>query len=334
MRWDRPGRLARRLLLSHLVVVLAGATGFVFVTALVPSTVALGIGVVVAVVAAVVASTVLAVRLARPIEQLADVAASLGRGRVDVRAALPGADDELLDLTFAFNAMAARIEATETARRQLLRDLTHELRTPLASIEGYLEAIRDGVVEPDGETLATMRTAAVRMHRLIDDLTDVSRAEEGVLELRRAPLDVAAVADHVVEELRPGFTASDIDLVVHADGGAVVDGDHDRIAQVLSNLLVNARTHAASRVTVTVRHDRSVRVTVDDDGAGISAEDLPRVFDRFFRAESATPTHGSGLGLTIARSLARAHGGELTASSGVPGAGATFTLELPSKEPP
>lgn len=364
----RPHRLARRLLLAQVVVVLTGAITFaVVMTILGPQSFldriadgapgplpepvresvveafatsmagSLGIAAVVAMVAATVVSGVLATRIARPIEGLARAAQAIEHGHVESRAPVPGANDELLDLTTAFNTMAVRLEDTELARRRLVADLTHELRTPLSTLEGYLEGLRDGVIDPDRDTIATMTAATLRLHRLVDDMGDLSRTQEGTLDLQPHDLDLSELLDAAVAAARPTFRQEQVRLVLQLpDAAARVWADRDRLGQIVANLLANARVHSGPGSTVTVTlaptPDR-VHVIVADDGNGIAARDLPHLFDRFYRTDRSRGRPGSGLGLTIARSLARAHGGDLEASSPGPGHGATFTFTLPTPDP-
>lgn len=364
-RRQRPGKLALRLLLSHTVVVICGATAFVLVAGLVvpgqldarlaaagvgvtldelaPSlaaalTGALGVGLAVAGVAAAIASAALAVRIARPVEHLAAAAAAIEQGDSDARAPIPGADDELRTLALAFNAMAERLSSTETSRRRLLRDLTHELRTPLATIEGYLEGIRDGVVASDEHTLTIMDAAASRLHRLVDDVADVSRADEGVLELRRERVDLCLLVRDAVDQRQSGGDAGPIHVGGDTNTVAelMVDADPDRVVQILTNLLDNAHAHTPHGTAVTVMLEGDpdwATVTVHDNGPGIAPHDLPHVFDRFYRAETSREVPGSGLGLAIARSLARAHGGDILAYSQGAGTGTSFVLTLPRARP-
>lgn len=365
MKRPRLHRLARRLLLAHVVVLVAGVVVFVTVAgtlgpgiflrqvtaatggALGPETdgqllaafagalsSSLGIGLAVALLAAAIVSTLLAVRIARPVENLAASARAIENGRSGARAPVPGAADELQELTLAFNAMAARLEATESVRRRLLGDLTHELRTPLATLEGYLEGLRDGIVDPDVATLATMTEATLRLHRLVDDVGEVSRAEEGELDLRRERVDLAAVATAAIAGVEPGYRDAGVRLRPQPVAGPppLVEGDRDRLIQLVTNLLTNAAAHSANGDVVEVgtgADDDTVTLWVTDQGVGILPEDLPHVFDRFYRADRSRGLPGSGLGLTIARSLARAHGGDLRAASDGAGSGASFRLTLP-----
>lgn len=295
----------------------------------------IGIGTGAALVAALVVSWALSSRLARPIEDLSATAARLARGDLSARAVPPPVDDELADLTVAFNDMAASLEHTEDTRRRLLSDLAHELRTPLSTIEGYLEGLTDGVVEPTDQTWTTLQDAAGRLRRLVDDVGLVSRAEEGRLDLDLQPTDVVTLVDAAVSAARGTYDRAGVTLEAAVEPGlAPVELDADRAHQVLANLLDNARRHTPAGGRVTVRADGSrhgVTVTVADTGEGIAREQLPHVFERFYRGDAARRAGaGSGIGLTIARAIARAHGGDLTATSPGAGRGSTFALRLPA----
>ena len=295
---------------------------------------ALLIGVAASALAAAGVSWLLASRIARPVEQLSTTADALAIGRLDARAPRPAADDELADLTVAFNGMADAIEATEQTRRRLLSDLAHELRTPLATLEAYHEALVDGVAEPSVETWTTLQEATGRLQRLVEDLATVSRAEEGQVVLDLAPVDLAELVVVAVDAVRPRADAAGVVVQVDLPATApVVPGDRDRLGQVLANLLRNALEHTATGDTITVRGRVAgveVIVEVADTGAGIAADHLPHLFDRFYRADpSRRHIGGSGIGLTISRAIARGHGGELEARSDGPGRGAVFTLRLP-----
>lgn len=295
----------------------------------------IGIGTGAALVAALAVSWVLSSRLARPIEDLSATADQLAGGDLSARAAPPPVDDELTDLTIAFNDMAAALEHTEDTRRRLLSDLAHELRTPLSTIEGYLEGLTDGVVEPTGETWTTLQDAAGRLRRLVDDVALVSRAEEGRLDLDLRPTDIATLVGTAVSAARGAYEGAGVSLEADVEPDlAPVELDADRAHQVLANLLENARRHTPEGGRVTVRADGSmdeVTITVSDTGEGIAGEQLPHVFERFYRGDAARrASAGSGIGLTIARAIARAHGGDLTATSPGPGRGSTFALRLPA----
>lgn len=275
-------------------------------------------------------------RLGRSVGTVAAAAADLAAGRLDARISDPRLGAEFDQLAAAFNDMASRLQDTEQTRRRMLGDLAHELRTPLAVLDGYLEGIEDGVETTDARTLEVLRAQTGRLARLAEDIADVSRAEEGQVRLERRTLDVAELVQAATSVARARFDAKGVSLSTELAVGLAVDGDGQRLGQVLGNLLDNALRHTPREGRVTVRTRRGggggVLVEVADTGEGIAAESLGHVFERFYRADAARDrVHGgSGIGLAISKALVEAHGGRLTAHSDGPGAGATFVLELPS----
>lgn len=297
--------------------------------------VALAIGISAAAAAAGAVSWLLATRIARPIEALSDTADALAAGDLGARATARTADDELTDLTGAFNAMADALEHTEHTRRRLLADLAHELRTPLATIEAYHEGLADGVIDPDQASIEVLADATSRLRRLVEDVSLVSQVAEGRLPLDRHPRDLRELVANAVDVARTEAAAAGVALEHRVpDAAVMVDVDADRLAQVLANLLTNAVEHtpAGGAITVTVTgDDRLAAVEVTDDGAGIGPEHLPHVFERFYRADpSRRRTRGSGVGLTISRAIVREHDGSLSATSPGEGLGTTFRIELPT----
>jgi histidine kinase len=268
-------------------------------------------------------------RIARPVGDMRTATRRMAAGDYDVRVPTAGVE-ELADLAHDINHLAAELDATEERRRRLLSELAHELRTPLTTIDGYVEGLLDGVFEPRAETFAAIGEETSRLQRLAADLSLVSRAEEGALDYAWEELDLTELVAATVDRLRPQFSASEIDVRFDGPRAPVqVTGDSVRLGQVLTNLVGNALGHADSAVQVAVTPGRgNVEVTITDDGDGIAPDDLERVFERFYRAPDTTRA-GSGLGLTIARAIARAHGGDVAATSPGPGRGATFTLALP-----
>lgn len=359
-------RLARRLLVGQALVIGAGGVTLALVAVLVGPTlyrthvrravgpvsdgvaqhldqafssallVSLAIAVAAAVVTALAISSMLASRLAHPVEELSAAATRLARGDLTARAPHPVADDELADLTVAFNDMADALERTEQTRRRLLVDVAHELRTPLATIEGYVEALADGVVDPEPRTWEALRSATVRLQRLVDDVGIASRAEEGQLDLDPTPTDVGDLVDAAVAATATMFDDAEVRLEQASEPDIPpVRVDPARMAQVLENLLRNACRHTPPdglvRVTSRARGGTAT-IQVHDTGEGIPADQLPHVFERFYRGDTARRSgggSGSGIGLTIARAITRMHGGDVTAHSAGPGRGATFTVTLP-----
>ncbi|HEY3547269.1 MAG TPA: HAMP domain-containing sensor histidine kinase, partial [Propionicimonas sp.] len=231
------------------------------------------------------------------------------------------------------NAMASRLAETEGRRVRLLGEVAHEVRTPLTVLDGYVEGLQDGVFEPTPEVYGELAAELRRLRRLSDDLGTLSAAEEGVPRLRREPVDVAAVVAVAAERLRPQLQDAGLGLTVESEGPAVVAADRDRVAQVVTNLVGNAlaATPPGGSVHVTCRSDgRWAKIDVQDTGVGLAEPDLERIFERFYRVPgAAAPAGGSGIGLTIARGIARAHDGDLVAASNGPGHGSVFTLRLP-----
>jgi len=288
---------------------------------------------VIAVITAAVLSLLVAARIARPIAGLAGAARRVAGGDYSERVATdePG---ELGDLAVSFNEMAGSLEATERRRLQLVGDVAHELRTPLTTLDGYLEGLEDGVIAPSAQTWHLLRAETARLTRMVNDLSELWRAEAHQLPLAMEPVDAAGVAREVGERFAHGATARDINLVLPR-GSATAMADRDRLAQVVSNYLSNALRHApdGSTITVTVaRTPHHVRTSVTDEGPGLAADQLEAVFERFYRVDAARSRSagGSGIGLAIVRALAEAMGGSAWAESDGAGRGATFHLELPA----
>jgi two-component system, OmpR family, sensor histidine kinase BaeS len=212
-----------------------------------------------------------------------------------------------------------------------MADIAHELRTPLSVIRSDVEALLDGVYEPSMENLASLHEESLLLSRLVDDLRALAQAEAGQLRLERQPADLAALLERVLAGVECATDAQSQALCLDLPPDLPpVDADPQRVRQVVANLVSNAQRHAADGSQIRISalpQGESVQVSVADNGPGISPTELPHVFDRFWRG-SSTRAEGSGLGLTIARELVRAHGGEIWVES-TPGQGATFHFTLP-----
>ena len=267
----------------------------------------------------------------RPLAEIADATRRLGDGEPGIRVS-PRGPQPVRSLGASFNAMADRLDRSREDRRALLADVTHELRTPLTVITGGVEAMLDGVRPLDAEHLGPILAEARVMDRLLDDLRTVSLAEAGALPLHREPTDLRSLADEVVSAHRPAAQAAGVDLRASGPEPVPADVDPVRVREILVNLVTNALRHTPSggHVEVSVTRDGAdALLSVRDTGEGIPAADLGRVFDRFVRRADSG---GSGLGLTIVRDLATAHGGSAdVASDGVPGHGTTFRVRLPRR---
>jgi len=269
-------------------------------------------------------------RLALPLGELIEAAGRVEAGDYSVRVNTRG-PRELRLLGRAFNDMAERLERNEAQRRDLLADVTHELRTPVAVIQGNLEGVLDGIYAADEDHLGPVLEEVRQLSHLIDDLRTLSQSESGALELHREPTDLALLAGEVAASFRPQAEALGVELSVEApEELPLAEVDPIRIREVLVNLVANSLRHSpgGGRVIVGARLEadkRRLELTVEDNGSGIPAEQLPHIFDRFYKAQGSS---GSGLGLTIAKHLVEAHGGEIGAES-APGRGTTLRFTLP-----
>jgi signal transduction histidine kinase len=247
--------------------------------------------------------------------------------------------DELGALAAQFNTMAAGLEAAERRRVTLIGDVAHELRTPLAAIEGYTEGLLDGVVAPNPEAWALLHDEAGRLRRLVQELQELSRAEARQILLELRPRSPAELVGQAAQRIAPQYAEKGVTLAtdIPADLPAV-RADADRIIQVLINLLGNALRYTPAGGSVRVRIERrpdEVAFHVADTGIGIAPEHLPHLFERFYRVDKARSRAlgGSGIGLTIAKALVEAHDGRIWAASAGVGQGAMFSFTLPIASP-
>jgi signal transduction histidine kinase len=278
-------------------------------------------------------------QIVSPIRAVTLAAQRVAAGELDQRVPVR-TRDEIGQLAGAFNQMADSLARNQQLRRNMIADIAHELRTPLSVIQGNLEAMLDGVLPMESQEIASLHEETMMLSRLVADLRLLSLAEAGQLSLERTAVDIPALVHRVVEPLRLQAEAHDVMLVLEmAADLPVVQLDADRIGQVLSNLLHNALRYTPAGGRITVRafrppletgHD-AVVIEVADTGSGIAAEDLPYVFERFYRADKsrARSSGGSGIGLALAKQLVEAHGGRIQVASTV-GEGATFSFALPA----
>jgi len=243
--------------------------------------------------------------------------------------------DELGRLASSINALAVALEQTERRRLEVIGDVAHELRTPIATLEGYLEGLLDGVIEPAPQTWAMLHTEAGRLRRLVDDLQELSRAEARQIPLSLQPVAPQRLVQSVLDPLEGQFAEKGLQLQVHLpEDLPPVMADWTRAMQILTNLLVNALryTPAPGRVEVAIsREEDMVAFQVIDSGVGLTPEQLSHIFERFYRVDKSRSRAlgGSGIGLTIAQSLAQAMQGDIHVESAGLGQGSSFTLTLP-----
>jgi signal transduction histidine kinase len=275
-------------------------------------------------------------RILAPVKSLTLAAKRLGQGDFSQRVQSKD-KSEVGELAQTFNAMAGDLERAEQLKRDMIADVAHELRTPLSNIRGYLEAIRDGIKKPDTDTIHSLDEEVALLSRLVDDLQELSLVEAGELKLVCQAENIGDLIKQTVAGVQAQATTKGLSVSIDlADKLLLVNIDSQRISQVLRNLLDNAVAHTAKGGTITVtarQQDNYLEVAVADTGEGIPAEDLPDIFERFYRVDKsrARATGGSGLGLTIAKRLVEAHGGKIEVQS-EPGKGSCFTFTLPVVE--
>ena len=283
---------------------------------------------------AFVVTAYLSRRLHRSVVELSQAASAIAEGHYDIRVAPPQLGDEFENLAGSFNQMAQRLQSVESTRRRMFGDLAHEIRTPVAVLEAYLEAVEDGVKTLDPQTIAMLREQTGRLVRFSADAGALAQAEESHTAIARGPVDTAELLTALKAAFADRYAAKAVALHTEAGDTAPIWADRQRLTQVLGNLLDNALRHtpAGGHVTLTTtRRGPEVAFTVTDDGDGIPAGHLPHVFERFYRADSARDRGhgGSGIGLAIAKALTEAHGGHISAASRGPGQGTTFTVAVP-----
>ena len=290
----------------------------------------------VAIAIALLLTFVLSRRITSPIGVLAKAARRLGRGDLSQRVQFQG-KGEVAAMAQAFNSMAADLEHAEQLRRNMVADVAHELRTPLSNIQGYLEAIRDRVIKPNAATIRSLNEEAALLSRLVNELQELSLAEAGELKLVYQPEDITKLINQAITPWQRKMAAKETSLSLDLPHGLpLVNIDWQRVNQVLHNLLENAVAHTHKGGTIIVaaaEQGNWVEVSVSDTGEGIPPEDLPNIFERFYRVDKsrARVTGGSGLGLTIAKRLVEAHGGNITVESKL-GKGSCFSFTLPIAE--
>ncbi|ABM12655.1 integral membrane sensor signal transduction histidine kinase [Mycolicibacterium vanbaalenii PYR-1] len=285
--------------------------------------------------AALAVSWYISRRLQRSVTEVAEAASSVAEGHYDVRVSSPQLGDDFDALADAFNQMASRLQTVESTRQRLFSDLAHEIRTPVAVLEAYIEALEDGVRTLTPQTAAMLRDQTRRLVRFSDDVAALAKAEESSASMACSFVDVPRLAHHCAAAAQERFDSKNVTLAVRvAEGLPPLWADEQRLAQVVGNLVDNALRHtpAGGRVEVSwEREGAELALRVADNGAGIAAEHLPRLFERFYRADTARDREhgGAGIGLAITRALVEAHGGTISVASAGPGTGATFTVTLP-----
>ena len=319
--------------------------GAVIVAAVVVTALAIAVGVsigvplvicvLVAMVLALAMVQVLARGMTAPLREMAAASRAMARGEHGRRVTSTSAD-EVGELARAFNSMAGELAEVDQMRRELVANVSHELRTPITGLQATLENLIDGVQEPDLETLAVMHAQVKRLGRLVTQLLDLSRLEAEGVQLEHERFELAGLLEAAADEarLRLQETGTDVQLVVDSHpAGLAAYGDRDRLHQVLANLIDNAVRHSPPRGEVLVAGGAAhggIAITVADQGPGIPPEEAARVFERFYRVDSARSSAdgGTGLGLAIARGIVELHGGSIAVEQPA-GGGCRMVVSLP-----
>lgn len=274
--------------------------------------------------------------LSAPITKLADAVHAIGRGDLSTRVEIGEHSREIDELTAAFNKMATDLQHAAELRNNLMADVSHELRTPLTVLEGNLRAALDHVYELDDEQIANLYAQTRHLIRLVNELRELALAEAAQLPLDEEPVDLTDLIEETVAVFVPLAEEKGIHLRADTvDALAFVRGDRSRLRQVLHNLLANALRHTEAEGNVTIRGVNSregVTLAIQDTGEGMEADQLPHVFDRFYRTDPSRSREsgGSGLGLAIVKAIVEAHGGRVGVTSAGLGQGSTFTVTLPT----
>ena len=283
---------------------------------------------------AVVVSLFVSKRVVEPLAELTSVSGHLARGYYRERATIQS-DDELAVLSQSINQLADTLEATEHRRLGLIADVAHEFRTPLTTIEGYMEGLLDGVIKPEPKIFAMVHHEAIRLKWMVQEMALLSQVEAGELSVQPKPMVLEPLINQVAQQFTPQINDKGLHLVVNIMGRLpMVLADQDRVEQILINLTANAVQYTPTNGVVTIYarpEDHLVEIGISDTGVGLAPEHLPHIFERFYRVDKSRvrQSGGAGIGLTIARHLVFAQGGEIAATSEGVDKGTTVRFTLP-----
>lgn len=271
-------------------------------------------------------------RIVKPIRSLTEASRKLKEGELDQHVDTDSRD-EIGELARSFNSMASKLKEQERLRKNMVSDVSHELRTPVSNIQGYLEGVRDGVLDLDDETIQILHNEAQLLNQLVNDLHELTLAEAGQLDLHKRMVPVRQVITNTIDPLQAKIGSREVQVHTEFDSTVTFNVDPARIKQVLRNLLDNAMAHTDEDEVISIsawREDDHIVIEVNDTGEGIPQEELPYIFNRFYRVDKSRTrsTGGSGLGLTISKKIVEAHHGEISVVS-EPGEGTSFTVVLP-----
>jgi two-component system sensor histidine kinase BaeS len=277
--------------------------------------------------------TIMARRLSDPISKVIKATQVIAKGDYGERIEEESSTKEIGEMTSAINNLAESLEKQEALRKRMSSDVAHEFRTPIATLQSHLEAMIDGIWEADTQRLKSCHEEVVRIGRMVGDLEKLAKYEGENLVLNKEAFDITELIQNIVQNFESDFKAKGIELKFDSEK-QIVTADRDKISQIIVNLLSNALKYTPEGGTVVIELiavDKGIKLVVRDNGTGISSEDLPYIFERFYRADRSRNrnTGGSGIGLTIVKSLVDAHKGKIEVMSEI-GKGTEFTIFLPS----
>jgi len=289
---------------------------------------------VVGLVIAVLLAVLITRSIARPLQTVAKAAAQVADGHYNQSVPISG-PAEVQSVAQAFNSMSDKVQAEQRSQQDFLANVSHDLKTPLTSIQGYSQAIMDGIGDPR-QAASIIHEESKRLNRMVLELTDLARLQAGRLSMKTSAVDLGQLTNAVAQRLMIVAKEKGVDLEMNSPSMPEIAGDGDRLVQVVDNLISNAikYTPAGGKVMVRTQIRRNgVELIVEDTGQGISAEELPRIFERFYQIDKARgPQRGTGLGLAIVQEIVQAHGGTITVASPGEGRGSIFTVWLPSPD--
>jgi histidine kinase len=282
---------------------------------------------------ALLLAVIISRNIAYPLQALTEAAQKVAGGNYAWRVKASGAP-EIRAVADAFNQMSAQVHAAQQAQQDFLANVSHDLKTPLTSIQGYSQAIIDGAAKDPAAAAQIINEESARLNRMVVQLTDLARLQSGQFSMNSVPLDMSQLASAIGDRLSIVAQKKGVTLHTQTSATPEIMGDGDRLAQVLTNLVGNAINYTPSGGQVWLRtgvNNGGVELVIQDTGVGIAPDDLPRIFERFYQADKARgPKRGTGLGLAITQEIVMAHGGRITATSAGKGKGSTFTVWLPS----
>lgn len=286
-------------------------------------------------VAAIIMAALVSRTIARPLQHIASATAAVAEGHYDQQVPVTG-PPEVREVAESVNHMSGEVRAAQQIQRDFLVNVSHDLKTPLTSIQGYSQAIIDGAAADPVKAAGIIYDEATRLNRMVVELTDLARLENGQLSMQMVSLDLGQIVTAIGERLTIMAQKKGLKINIDAPPMPEIQADGDRMAQVVTNLISNAIKYTQSGGSIRVKtqiNNGGVELIVQDSGIGIPAEDLPRVFERFYQVDKARgPRRGTGLGLAIAQEIVQAHSGTISVTSAGAGKGSTFTVWLPSPQ--